>query len=144
MTSIRKLVYAAVLALTTLNFAPTFVHAQDTVRGEFTLARDVHWQKTVVPAGNYRFSLKAQGATGMLVVRKFDSKPAGFMFLVRDTESARSSDRNRILLEDTPQGTYVSTMQLPEFGMTLRFPVPDHTKKQMARAAGTRPQVLGQ
>ena len=141
MTSIRKFAYAALLAFTTLNLVPAVAHAQELGRGQFTLPREVRWQNAVVPAGDYRFSLESSGAAGMLHLTKLDGKPAGFMFLVPDTEAAKSSDPSRLVLERTAEGTYVSSMQLPEFGITLHFPVPE--EKQVARAAGA-PQASGQ
>ena len=142
MTSIRKFVYAALLAVTTLSFAPSLAHAQEVARGQFSLPRAVRWQNAVVPAGDYRFSLESSGAAGMLYLRKLDGKPAGFMFLVPDTEPAKSSSVSKLILQSTPEGTYVSAMQLPELGMTLHFPVPPHTEEKMAKA-GTA-STLGQ
>jgi len=141
MTSIRKFVYTALLAATTLSFAPSLAHAQEPVRGEFTLSHEVHWQNAVVPAGDYRFSLQPEGAASMLFLAKLDGRRAGFMFLVQDTESAKSSAVNKLILESTPAGSYVRAMQLPEFGVTLHFRVP--AEKQVARA-GTAPPTLGQ
>jgi len=140
MTAIRKFVYAALLAFTALNLAPAAARAQEVAHGQFTLPRQVRWQKAVVPAGDYRFSLESSGAAGMLHLTKLDGKPAGFVFLVPDTEAAKSSDPSRLVLENTPEGTYVSSMQLPEFGITLHFPVP--AEKQVARASA--PQASGQ
>jgi hypothetical protein len=40
------------------------------------------------------------------------------------------------VLETTPDGTYVSAMQLPELGMSLHFTVPSHpTERQIAKAS---------
>jgi len=137
MTSIRKFVYAALLAVTALNITPAVARAEEVGRGQFTLLREVHWRGVVVPAGDYRFSLESSGAAGMLHLTKLDGKPAGFVFLVTDTELAKSADPNRLVLETTPEGTYVSAMQLPEFGVTLHFPVPE--ERQVARV-GTPPR----
>ena len=141
MTSIRNFVYAGLLAFTALNLAPSLARAQEVARGQFTLPREVRWQNAVVPAGDYRFSLESSGAAGMLHLTKLDGRSAGFMFLVADSEAAKSSDPNLLVLEKTPEGTYVSAMQLPEFGVVLRFRVP--SEKLVARAANM-PQAAGQ
>ena len=135
MSSIRKCIYATLLALTTLSVAPSLASGQQAAQGKFTLPHDVHWENAVVPAGSYQFSV---GSDTMKVLRldKISGAHAGFMFLVRDEEPAKSADISRLLLDSTPTGSYVSSMQLPEFGMTLNFTVPASTaEKQMARAA---------
>ncbi len=144
MTNIRKLVYATLLALSTLTFAPTLASAQEPAKGAFTLPHDVHWQNAVVPAGEYRFSYEADGAAGMLTLMKMSGRRSGFMFLVSNTDEAKPSDLSRLLLETTPGGSYVTALQLPEYGMTLHFSVSSHaTEKQIAKAA-TAPLASGQ
>ena len=52
------------------------------------------------------------------------------------TADAKSTDLSRLVLEVTPDGSYVSAMQLPDLGMTLNFTVPSHvSEKQIAKAA---------
>jgi len=133
MISIRKFAYATLLALTTLSFAPCLARAQGPLQGRFTLPHDVHWQNAVVPAGDYQYSL----SDGMEVLRlsKLSGPRTGFMFLVRETGETRPSDLNQLVLEKTPEGSYVSAMYLPELGMRLHFSVPLHAEKEVAKAA---------
>ena len=134
MTSIRKFAYAALLAFTTLTFAPAAVSAQSG-HGKFTLPHDVHWQNAMVPAGEYRFSYESDGI-GVLRLSRIGG--GGFLFVVPETADPKPTDLNRIVIESTPAGSYVSAMQLPEFGMTLQFNVPSSgTEKQMAKAVAT-------
>ena len=58
------------------------------------------------------------------------------MILVTDTESSKPSDRSQLVVVSRPAGTFVSTMQLPEFGMTLHFAVPAE-RREIAQAATT-------
>ena len=135
MTSIRKYVYVALLALSTLSVAPTLVSAQEPARGRFTLPHDVHWENAVVPAGEYQFSIESD-TIGVLRLDKISGARAGFMFLVRDQQPSKSTDLSRIMLDTTPSGSYVTSMQLPDFGMTLNFTAPaSKTEKQMVTAA---------
>src|ERR1700690_3559412 len=60
MTSIRRFVYAAALTLTAFSFAPSLASAQE-ARGRFVLTHEVHWQKTLLPAGEYEFSFRPDG-----------------------------------------------------------------------------------
>jgi hypothetical protein len=133
--TIRKFVYAALLAATSLNLAPTLASAQEKAQGNFTLKHDVRWQNALVPAGDYHFSLNSDGVSGVLTLAKLSGARTGFMFMVHDTDDAKPLDRSRLLLESTPEGSYVSAMQLPEIGLRLNFAVPPHAiEKQMAKA----------
>jgi len=123
MTSIRKFVYATLLVLSTLSLAPSLARAQETVQGQFTLSHSVHWQNATVPAGDYRFSFE-HGSMAMLRLSKISGKPSGFMLPVVDLMEAKPAGVNQLILEDTPNGSYVSAMELPEFGMTMRFRAP--------------------
>jgi hypothetical protein len=145
MTTIRKFAFATLLAVTSLNFAPNLASAQERAHGNFTLAHEVHWQNALVPAGDYRFSLDSDGVAGVLTLSKLSGARTGFMFMVRGTDDAKPTDRSRLVLETTPEGSYVSAMQLPEFGMTLNFAVPSAApEKQMAKVATTTTLALAQ
>lgn len=134
MTSIRNFAYATLLALTTLNFAPSLASAQQ-ARGKFTLTHDVHFGTTKVPAGEYAFSFDPDTPSRMLRLTKLSGGRAGYLLLVPATGDAKSTDLSRLVLEVTPDGSYVTTMQLPAVGITLEFMVPPHaTERQMAKA----------
>jgi hypothetical protein len=75
MKSLRRFVYAAVLTLSALNFAPSLASAQDAA-GTFTLTHEVHWQNAVVPAGKYHFTMGASGQ--LLTLTKITGSGAGF------------------------------------------------------------------
>jgi hypothetical protein len=133
LSSIRKFTYAALLAFTTLNFAPALASAQEPPRGRFTLPHDVRWENAVVPAGDYQFSIDSDGIE-VLRLDKVSGRRIGFMFLVHDKAMSMATDLNRLVLEATPAGSYVSALQLPEYGLTLHFTVPASTaEKQIVR-----------
>jgi len=132
MKSIRKFAYVAVLTLSALNLAPNLASAQDAT-GTFTLTHEVHWQKAVVPAGEYRFTLGSEGSAEMLTLRKLSGNATGFMLLVTDVETSQPSGPSQLLVVSKPSGRFVSTMLLPEFGLTLHFAVPAETP-EVARA----------
>jgi hypothetical protein len=139
MKSIRKFVYTAVLVLSALNFAPSLASAQDAA-GTFTLTHEVRWQNAIVPAGKYRFTLASSGPSAMLTLSKVNGRGAGFMMLVTDAEASQPSDLSQLVMVSRPSGSFVSTMQLPEFGMTLHFAVPPETREvaqTVATSAGS-------
>jgi len=135
MNSIRRFVYTAALMLNALNFAPSLASAQDAA-GTFTLTHEVRWQNAIVPAGKYRFTIGASGPSDTLTLRKIDGSGAGFMLLVTDTESSQLSGDSRLILVSRPSGSFVSTMQLPESGVTLHFAVPSETR-EVAQSVAT-------
>jgi hypothetical protein len=124
MTTIRKFIYATLLALTALSIVPSPALAEGPARGEFKLTHEVHWQNAVVPAGEYRFNYESDSGVGVLTLSKISDPRAGFIFMVTDTDQTTAAGVSRLELESTPGGSYVSSMLLPEFGMTLHFNVP--------------------
>lgn len=144
MISIRRFAFAAVLALTTLNFAPSLASGQEATRGKFTLTHQVRWGNASVPAGNYEFSLDSDSLAHIVTINRLDRAHQTFMLLVHDTEDAKSDERARLVLATAPDGeSYVRTMHLPEFGITLGFAAPSRMERQLAKAA-TGATALGQ
>jgi hypothetical protein len=144
MKTIRNYVYAALLAASALNFTPSLASAQEAAKGKFTLTHAAHLGNATLAAGDYAFSFDPDNGTRMLSINKLSGARTGYMVLVSDTEDSKPSDQNRLILEATTDGSYVSAMQLPEFGMTLRFPVPSHTPERQTAKAGTTATASGQ
>ena len=137
MTSIRNLAYAALLAFTTLTFAPSLASAQEP-RGTFTLKHEVHWGNAIVPAGDYRFTFSPNGVSGTLMLTSMTSPRKGYMLMVHDSEEGSPLDRSQLVLRKTPSGRYVSSMQLPDISRTLNFFVPSETtEKAVAKTVTT-------
>ena len=132
MRSIGRFVYSVVLALSALTFTPSPASAQE-MHGSFTLSHEVRWQKYVVPAGDYRFEVQPKGPSAILMLRKVSGNSAGFLILASNVESSKPSDLDRLVVVARPSGSYVSSMELPEFGETLRFVVPSESE-EVARA----------
>ena len=134
MTSLRKLGYAVLLAASILNYAPNLAAAEEPARGRFKLTHDVRWENTSVPAGDYEFAYDPNNVSPVLTITKVSSPRASYMLMVPVREESKSMDLNRILLETSAGGSYVSALQLPECGVTLRFEAPRAAVKQMAKA----------
>jgi hypothetical protein len=134
MSSLRKFIYSGLLALTSL--APAPASAQES-RGEFTLTHSVLWEKAIVPAGEYVFTFKSEGPTGVLTLTKLDSPHAGFMFLVTDTEESRPSETSKLTLQRVSAGSYVRAMTLADCGVTLRFTAPPPMKEKVIALNGS-------
>lgn len=135
MNSLRKLGYAALLAASIFNFAPTLASAEEPARGKFILTHDVRWETASVPAGEYEIAFDPDNVSPVMTITKVSGPRASFMLMVPTREESKSRDLNRLLLESTPEGSYVSAMELPECGVTLRFRVPHTSEKLMAKVA---------
>lgn len=137
MTSIRKFVSSAVLAVTALSLSPTNATAQESVHGRFTLTHDVRWANAKLPAGDYEFSYSTAEISPVLHLSKISGASTRYMVLIPESErTAVGQAASRILLETSSEGSYVSAMQLSEYGMTLHFNAPtDTSEKRMAKAA---------
>lgn len=136
MTSIRRFAYAAVLAVTILNYAPSLASAQEPARGHFTLTHEVRWENARVPAGDYEFSCNVSSIAPVLSLTRTSGTRASIMLLVPAIDESKPGDASRLVLESTPAGSYVSAMHLPDFGMSLHFVAPAHAaERQIAKAA---------
>ena len=123
MRSIRKFAYAAALAVTIFCVEPTLVAAED-ARGVFTLTHEVHWQKYVLRPGNYAFSIKSVGSAEFLMLRGRDGTGTDAMLMVNDVETPKQDEVSQLVLVSRDGKSFVSTMELPGYDMSLHFAVP--------------------
>ncbi len=124
MRSIRKFAYAAVLGMSTFTLQPTLAAAEE-AQGKFILSHEVHWQNCILGPGEYAFSIKTEGASEFLVLRGINGTGANAMMMVNDVESPKADEVSSMLTLVSRNGeSFVSTMALPEYDMTLRFAVP--------------------
>ena len=124
-TSSRTFAYAAVLGLSMFTLQPTLASAED-AHGSFTLSHEVHWQKVLLRPGDYTFSIKTMGASEFLVLHGLGTGTDAMM-LVNDVESPKADESSRLVLVSRDGQSFVSTMALPEYDMTLRFAVPSES-----------------
>jgi hypothetical protein len=128
MKAICKFVYATLLALSALTLAPTPASAQE-AHGSFTLAHEVRWQNAVVPAGEYTFSMESRGPAELLILHKVSGSGTGFIVLTPEVEAATLAEPSSLVLVKRSGTSYVSSMTLPEYGITLNFTVPAETRE---------------
>lgn len=144
MTSIRKFVYTALVALGALSFTSNTAAAQGSARGHFTLPHEVLFGNTKIPAGAYGFSYDPQNTTPILSLTSLSGGRAGFIILVPSTASASPAHGSRLVLQSSPYGSYVTAMELPEFDMTLYFSTPSHAAERQIAKATASSSALGQ
>jgi hypothetical protein len=133
MRSICKFAYAAILGMSMFTLQPTPAAAQE-AHGSFTLTHEVHWQKCVLSPGDYTFSIKNEGASDLLMLRGVNGTGTNAMMLVNDVESPKPDEFSSMLTLVLRNGqSFVRTMTLPEYDMTLHFTVPrEHESREIA------------
>jgi hypothetical protein len=130
MRSICKFAYAAVLGMSMFTLQPTLAAAED-AHGSFTLTHEVHWQKCVLSPGEYTFSIKSEGPSEFLMLRGINGTGTNAMMLVNDLESPKPDEVSAMLTLVSRNGqSFVSTMALPEYDMTLHFTVPRESESR--------------
>ena len=130
MRSICKFAYAAVLGLSMFTLQPALASAEE-AHGSFTLTHEVHWQKCVLSPGEYMFSIKTDGPSELLTLRGIDGTGTSAIILVNDVESSKPEEVSSMLTLVSRNGeSFVSTMALPEYDMTLHFTVPAESESK--------------
>lgn len=128
MKSMRKLAYATLLSLSIFAVQPTLAAAEE-ARGSFTLSHEVRCQKVILRPGDYTFSFKTMGASEFLMLRGTNGGTDA-MLLVSDVDSSTPPQASKLVLVSRDGQSFVSSMELPEYDMTLRFAVPhEHASK---------------
>jgi len=129
---VRTLVFAAgALALSS-----GLAQAQSGAHGNFTLAKETHWLKSVLAPGHYEFSTSQSGMATVVTVRAMDGK-WGAMFLAQSISSNDFSDKDQLVLQVAGGESFVSALNLGDIGLSLHYAVPERSLEVAARTTGT-------
>jgi hypothetical protein len=122
MRSIRKFAYAAALALSLLTIQPTLAAAEE-ARGTFTLSHEVRCQNVVLRPGDYTFTVDTKGSFEFVTLRGSNGGTSA-MLMVDTVETSKPDEVSRLVLVSRDGRSFISTMELPNYDMSLRFAVP--------------------
>jgi hypothetical protein len=122
MRSIRKFAYAATLGLSLLTIQPTLAAAEE-ARGSFTLSHEVRCQNVVLRPGDYTFTVDTKGSFEFVTLRGSNGGTSA-MLMVDTVETPKPDEASRLVLVSRAGQSFVSTMELPHYDMSLRFAVP--------------------
>src|SRR5262245_42087845 len=111
----RRFLSLAILVLALTVVAPAAAHAQEYVRGKFTLTSETHWGPAVLPAGDYQFSFDSSSFPNVVTVRSVTGSSAAMIFPMARSEAVLS-DNNRLQLERRGENVYVSSLYLKDLG----------------------------
>lgn len=127
------------VALSSASAAQTLAH------GKFTLAHEVHWQSALIPSGDYEFFVKRSGGSDFLMLERASIGSTGFFLMVPTFRPASSGNVDQLLIVFRGDQRFVSSMELPQYGVGLDFSVPGETVnagKSLAQVrAGTSPRI---
>ena len=131
-----KLLAPIGLALLAVCFTASFATARDS-EGKFTLPCETHWGTTLLPAGDYTFTL--------------DSSPAGYILVLRDAARLRvniivnhgvsdhqTMARSELILVRTGGSYRIRALRLAPLELTLEYSIPKEGKQLIAQ----NPQLL--
>jgi hypothetical protein len=134
MKAIRKFspVGAGWWIITALALSTALAGAQSSLHGTFDLPMAVHWGKSILPAGEYSFTVEILATAPVVTVHSADSKWAA-MFLPQALSQAPETPNPELLLTNRGGAMFVSSFRLGELGMALNYAVPKPTEAARAR-----------
>jgi hypothetical protein len=143
MKAIRRFLFAraGILAFTALALSTALAAAQSSLHGTFDLPMEAHWEKAVLPAGEYSYSVEILTATPLVTVRSADGKWAA-MFLSRSLSQTPECNSQDLTLTSRDGEMFVSSFRLGEMGIALNYAVPKEAKTASGARRPAQPAVL--
>jgi len=132
-----RLVKFAVLALLTACFGANLAHAQ-TLQGKFNLPFEVQWGQTVLPPGNYSFTLNSgvdpdsTTTSPYTVLVRGENHTASIIVSRIDDHSF--SGKNELIVERHGEQGTVRTLRLANAGLVFSYPAPKARRQMLAQA----------
>jgi hypothetical protein len=119
---------------------PSSLHAQASVGGEFRLSQSVHWGRSVLPTGEYTYSVESAGWPNIVRVSQVGGSFTG-VFLPRTTSQDGDSSSKGIVLARIGEEMFVTSLRVEERGLVLNF-LPPHADTEVARPEATRTRYI--
>ncbi len=114
---------AAVLMAVALTLSASHAAAASLLQGRFKLPTEAHWGLTVLPAGEYSFTVESVGSFPMVAVRAIDGKCAG-MFLAQSISKAKDFGEPVLTLTREGGEMFVSSLAIGEMEVVLEYRIP--------------------
>jgi len=127
-----RLVKFAVLALLTACAGASLANAQG-VQYKFNLPLEVRWGQSVLPPGNYSFTLNSSpnGPPHTLVVRGEDQRA---IFITSPTPGDSYSGKSALIIERHENRGTVRFLRLEDPGLVIEYPAPKAERQILAHA----------
>ena len=119
----NSIIVFAVLIITVIAIFPVPGAAQQILRGEFSLTREVQWGDSVLPVGEYVYFVESNQWP---VVVRVEQKNGSFtgVFIPRAVVRPGTLGKSGITLGATGSDSYVMSIHLPELQADLDFSAP--------------------
>ena len=115
-------VRAVVFVLCMVSLLSVFGNAE-TAHGKFKLPTETRWGKLLLAPGEYEFTITTEPTGAMVTVRSVESGWSGIV-MPKGVSDPVSSEGSSLMLAQSDNGAYVSSLALGDLGMTLNFGVP--------------------
>lgn len=119
--SIHSVKKALIAAAATLLMCASPALAQE-AKGEFVLAKEVHWGKVTLPPGTYNYSLQQNGFA-VVFLRPVEGAP-GYMLMAKSISRVEPSNPDSLLLERRGDKWFVSSLTIKDLNEELFFTMP--------------------
>jgi hypothetical protein len=119
-----SVVVYAILVIINFILFPGSGRAQGFVSGEFKLSQEVRWDNSVLPMGEYEYSVDSRKSPSVVRVQQKDGDFSG-VFTLRSFSRREQPGGSGIVLAADGSETYVTSISLQKLGGELLFSAPD-------------------
>jgi hypothetical protein len=139
MKATRKVTHVVFLLLGLLGstVVPLATHADSDILGKFTLTSEAHWGTTVLPPGDYVYSIAVNASMPVLMVRSVYGSVGAFIAPVTVT-ATRAEEPNKIVMEKTSAGLVITSLYLRDRRLILHYSVPKPILEATSKAPDAR------
>lgn len=130
--------HVALLLLSLLSSTAVPIATQaDNLLGRFTLTSEARWGSTVLPPGEYTYSISSNSVLPIVIVRSARGGLGAFVAAMSITD-ARQGEPDKLLLEKTDTGMAVTSLYVKDMGVTLHYRIAKSTVETAAKASDTK------
>jgi hypothetical protein len=130
--------HVALLLLSLLSSTVVPIATQaDNILGRFTLTSEARWDHTVLPPGEYTYSVSSNSVLPIVIVRSARGDLGAFVAPMSITD-ARQGEPDKLLLEKTDTGMAVTSLYVKDMGVTLHYRIAKSTVETAAKASDTK------
>lgn len=122
---------------------PLATHADNDILGRFTLASEAHWDTTVLPPGDYVYSIAVNTSMPVVMIRSANGNVGAFIAPATVT-AAKAEEPNKIVMEKTTAGMVITSLYLKERGQVLHYAVPKAALEVASKAPDPKPTAYTQ
>ena len=138
MKGLHRYSHVALLLLSLLSSTvlPIATHA-DSILGRFTLTSETRWGHTVLPPGEYTYSISSNSVMPIVIVRSARGDLGAFVAPMSITD-ARQGEPGKLVLEKTGAGMAVTSLYVKDMGVILHYRIARSTVETAAKPSDAK------